>query len=116
MKKYIRATKYDDSMVWSHGNLRFRVYMNDCDEDHPVCVFQVSEIRPYDDADYAWAACNGRTVNYYRNNKKIASEPVILYDPEDYEEYRDYVDELIDSVCMTLRKYNKDVEPRIIHN
>ena len=116
MKKYIRATKYDSRMVWSHGNQRFSVHMNDCNEDNPLCVFQVSEIHPYDDADYAWAACDGRTVNYYRNNRKIASKPVIPYDPEDYEEYREYIDELVDSVCMTLREYNRDVEPRMIHN
>ena len=78
--------------------------------------YQTFKARPYDDADYAWAACNGRTVNYYRNNRKIASKPVIPYDPEDYEEYREYIDELVDSVCMTLLEYNRDVEPRMIHN
>ena len=116
MKKYVRSNfnaELTNSMTWTLGNTRFSIHMNDCDEDQPICKFSASEIHPYDMAEYTWARCTGDSVDYYRNMRKVAHKSVLLYDDEDYEEYHEYVYELVDSVCRTLRDYNRDVEPQI---
>lgn len=116
MKKYIKASEYEDRMVFTRSGTRYAVYMNDCSEKQPVCKFKMAGIHPYDDADYAWAVCDGAVVNYYRGQRKIGSNVVMQYDPDDYEEYSEYIYELVDSTAVTLRDYNKDVKPKIIHN
>lgn len=128
MKKYIKATRYTNSMIYTRNGVRFSVDMNDCSEDNPICKFAVSEIHPYDDADYVYAICNGSQITYYRPLRKndfirnaphtevVDRETLFDYDPEDWEDYNEYIREIIDETCVNLLGYNKTVEPIIIHN
>lgn len=128
MKKYIKATQYMDSMEYTRNGTRFRVYMNDCSEDQPICKFQIAEIHPYDDADYAYAVCDGVRIKYYRPLRKndfilnaprtqlIDQETIFDYDPDDWEDYNDYLREIIDETCVNLLGYNKNVKPIIMHD
>lgn len=122
MKKLIKssvtaATESSDYMTYTRSGQRFGVHLYN---DDPMSVkFQVTEIHPYDDAEYTWARCGYKGacyVEFIRNGKVIDGMQWHYYEEEDYEEEREYIDEMIDQTCAELRNYNRDVKPRMIHN
>ena len=122
MKKYIHASAYVNKLNYSRSGKRFSVRLSDCDERNPVCEFQITEIHPYDDADYAWAKCDGRVIKYYRNNIRSRRNELIglinipKYDPDRYDDYNEYVTNLVDIAAIDLIHHNKHVIPKMIHN
>ncbi len=106
---------YNGPFVHEHGRRRFSVYTKfEDDPDYFQC--QVSEIHPYDLAEYAWAEKDspcGATV--YKAGKKIGIINLPEYDPDNYEECYEYLDDIIDRIAVKLIWYNKGVEPRIDH-
>lgn len=107
---------------------RFSIHYDDVtDIDDPELSFKqfrasVSPIKPYDDADYAWATIEHGSISYYRKGKLIKREFYFMFsdygtDYEDmYENANEWITDLIDSICDTLIELNQNVEPRIIHN
>lgn len=124
MKKVVRASVLDpeisriqDYMTYTLAGQRFGVHILSDDPLYPK--FQVSEIHPYDDADYAWARCGYKGaayIEFIKSGKKIDGIQWHCYEDEDYEHEWEYLDEIVDQTCRELRHINKDVEPRIIHN
>lgn len=112
----MKASSYDSHCVIEHGRNRFSVYMDDVPTDQFTFLpprFQMSELHPYDDADYAWAKFDGGNVKFYRSGKLIDQMAIHEYEEDDYEDYDEYVSDILDSVAVTLRELNTDVKPRI---
>ena len=124
MKRLIKASdQYTDFITTQHGRQRFAVHINENGPYEGSFAAQISEIHPYDDADYAWAKIkfNGQ-VEFIQNGKVIDRMQLPGYEPEDYEEYYEnadvdtYISDMLDSVAVELMHINRDVEPRMVHN
>lgn len=105
------------------GKKRFSVHYNNIDNGpaaDPVCMLRqfeatISEIHPYDDADYAWARLGKGVVDYYRSNKHIDKSYYGTSDDMDVEN-EEWCDAVLYGVAENLADLNRDVEPRMIHN
>ena len=123
MKRYIRSSEtpkykhdYTDHEIYTWGKQKYSVYFKNADDlEHFQC--QVSELHPYDDAKYTWAKKDSpASATLYRNGKAVKTIPVVEYDPDNYEEDNEYIDDVIFSLCKALKEANKDVKPIMIHN
>lgn len=126
MKKVIVSTTEHKSKLDQHNTImrnkkRYSVKYNlvntEMDDHHLLKEFkaQVSEIHPYDDADYAWANINSGVIEYIQSGKVIDKSYYGSPDDMDIEHY-EWCDAVIDSAIDNLTVLNKDLEPRIIHN
>lgn len=116
----VKATDYTNRYNKVVDGQKFSVYTKY--EDSPENFqCQISEIHPYDDADYAWCkkdSPNSATV--YKNGKKYGY--IEVRDWDEYEESEPspsddkYIKEITDYICRQLRVINKDVKPVIVHN
>lgn len=122
MKKYIKAseqlTKY---FTFNHGKRKFSCHSVDIEtlEDPDLFRAQVSEIHPYDDAEYAWAQIGKKQplhVRYIREGKVIDVNMLPDYDDEAYESEQEYYNAILDIVAVRLLELNIDVEPIMVHN
>lgn len=114
----IQASKAEDwerRVVYNHGPRRFIAYMRN--EDDPANFqCQVSEIHPYDLAEYAWAEKDSpSSATVYKDGKKIGYIRLHDYDPEDFEDDNDYLDYILDEIAVKLRDFNRNVKSRIDH-
>ena len=124
MKRYVRSSKavkaamepYDNRFTYNRGGQNFSIYaFNTYDPDSFKC--QISEIHPYNDADYAWGEKDRpNSASIYQAGKRIKRIQVPEWDADRYEDENEYYDEVIDRICVTLRNINKGVEPRMVHN
>lgn len=124
MKKVIKSSsEYPKYVTIQHGPRKFSVHINEDGPYEGAFAAQITEIHPYDDADYAWAKIgfNGQ-VKFIQNGKVIDTMQLPVYEPEDYEEYYPnadvdaYIDDMLDSVAVELLQINKNVKPVMIHN
>lgn len=115
MKRKINCTTYTDYASVERGNQRFSVhYAYDNNPDLFQCA--VSEIHPYDLAEYAWAKKDRPTsAAIIKNGKRISWIDLPEYDEDAYETADEYIDEVIDRMCVALRRANKGVQPQIDH-
>ena len=117
MKRYIKSNT--ESQLNSHrftiqrSGTKFAV--NTSHEDDPDSFqFEVQELHPYDDAEYAWAKkASPVEVNLYRNGRRISVIPVPEWDEDQYEDATEYFNECLDITYLALIEANKNVEPRI---
>lgn len=126
MKKVIKSNANADLNLYDTfklGKKRFSVHYNNIDNGptaDPVSMLrqfkgQVSEIHPYDDADYAWADLSKGVVDYYRSNKHIDKSYYGTSDDMDVEN-EEWCEAVLHAVAENLVDLNRDVEPLIIHN
>ena len=124
MKKVIKSnTDLNLYNTFKLGNKRFSVHSNDIDNGptaDPMSMLrqfkaQVSEIHPYDDADYAWANLSKGVVDYYRSNKHIDKSYYGTSDDMDVEN-EEWCEAVLYAVAENLADLNRDVEPVMIHN
>lgn len=124
MKRYIRSsTSKSDKTVRSklkYKGVDFRINSTDisrcCGSDSLFDQFKanVSEIHPYDLAEYAWATLENGVVRYYKNGKLI--DRTFYFNSDDIGiEDSEWADDVIMDVCDHLIKLNKNVEQRIDH-
>ena len=124
MKRYVRAnTEYPEYLNIQHGHAHFGVHAN-FDGPYPGSfAASVSEIHPYDDAEYTWAKIgfNGQTI-FYRNGKVVDKMQLASYEPDDYEEQEfstsavdQYINDCLDTVATELLQMNRDVKPIMVH-
>lgn len=117
MKRYIRSSQYTSRYNKTVDGQKFSVYT--IYEDHPENFqCQVSEIHPYDLAEYAWAKKDSpSSATVYKNGKKIGY--IEVRDWDEYEENENnpssekYIKEITDYICKQLRSYNQNVKPQI---
>lgn len=124
MKRYIKssANKSDKTVrnTLRYKGTRFRINSTDisrcCGSDSLFDQFKadVSEIHPYDLAEYAWATLENGEVRYYKNGKLI--DRTFYFNSDDIGiEDSEWADDVIMDVCDHLIKLNKNVEQRIDH-
>lgn len=124
MKRMIKAsTEYTEYINIQHGNKKFGVHINTDGPYEGSFAAQISEIHPYDDAEYAWAKINfNGQVIFYQNGKVIDKMQLASYEPEDYEDYyenasvNEYINDCLDTVAVELLNMNRNVEPIMVHN
>lgn len=118
--KILASTTYQNrSIVPWHNMINFRVlWSNKTDPRTDINYFQLTEIHPYDEAEYYWALYEGgswiRIIYNGQTKQRIATTPYADVE-DDYEDQNDYVDQVIDSVMYELYHLNKDIKPRIDH-
>ena len=111
---YVKSsTSYTDHDIYTWGNQKYSIYFKNAD-DPANFQCQVSEIHPYDMAEYAWAKKDGPTsATVYKNGKKLRTVDIKEYDADDYEEDSEYINDVIFDLCKALKDINKGVKPII---
>lgn len=123
MKRIVSAGAAFNSQLQKYGTYmrgrqKYSIYENNPDNviDYKA---QITEIHPYDEAEYAWARIGYRgamSVEFIRDGEVIDKMQLHYYEPDDYESEDEYLDDVIDQVCVELRAINKGIEPKMIHN
>lgn len=122
-KKPVKASKVPSytghyTHKLSNGR-RYSVYtMYEGDADNFQC--QITEIHPYDEAEYYWIRKESpASATVYRNGKKQGYIELREWDDDAQDEYDDrdenFIADLVHYMCEELYAYNKDIEPRIDH-
>lgn len=115
MKKLITCSdKYESHFTYIRSGQKFSVYITYLE---PFVRLQVSEIHPYDDADYMWAMMEeDGLVKFIKDRQVIDDMQMQDYDADDYESFNDYIDDVVDKICLRLREFNRSVESRILYD
>lgn len=117
------ANKYPEYMKVSRGRQNFSVHYNLIDNSPSADAHQmwlefqasVSAIKPYDDAEYAWAQIENGHINVIKGGKVIQQYYYFDADDMDVENY-EWCDIIIDEAIDLIAKVNKDIEPRMVYN
>ena len=120
MKKVIRSNTFKNG--WSkkpqfinYKRNKFSVY-DKYEEDPMNYQCQVSEIHPYDLADYAWARKDSpSSAVIIKSGRIIKTIPVPEYDEDIYEHDWEYFQEVTETIFDALIDENKNVKPMIDH-
>lgn len=125
MKRLIASSESRTSdssyFVYTRSHQRFSVHMfNEGVPDSSHIKFTISELHPYDLAEYAWARVGYRGACYaefLKNGKKLDGMQFSYYedDEDSYEDMNEYLNDMLDSVAVELLHINALVEPRIDH-
>lgn len=117
------ANKYLKYMKVSRGGQNFSVHYNLIDNSPSADAHQmwlefqasVSAIKPYDDAEYAWAQIENGHINVIKGGKVI--QRYYYFDADDMDvENSEWCDIIIDEAIDLIAKINKDIEPRMVYN
>lgn len=117
------ANKYPEYMKASRDGQDFSIHYTEVDtspDADPWKMFHeykatVSEIHPYDDAEYAWAQIENGVIKYIQNGKVVDKSYYMTADDWDVEN-NEWCDSVINEAMDTLNQINSNVQPRIIHN
>lgn len=117
------ANKYPKYMKVSRGGQNFSVHYNLIDNSPSADAHQmwlefqasVSAIKPYDDAEYAWAQIENGHINVIKGGKVIQQYYYFNADDMDVEN-TEWCDIIIDEAIDLIAKINKDIEPRMVYN
>lgn len=119
----VKAFDFDQHTKLSFGRNWYSVHYNLIDTSPEADAHQmwldfqasVSPIKPYDDADYAWAQIENGHINVIKGGKVI--QQYYYFDADDIDiENSEWCDAVIELAVKYLEIANKDVTPRIIHN
>ena len=116
MKRLIRASitnDYTNRFKYSVNGQKFIIYSkyND-DPENFQC--QITEIHPYDLAEYYWVKKDSPAAAKVIKQGKITGYiDIDEYDEDRYSDPQDYIDSIIDYMCTMLYSYNRDIEPII---
>lgn len=121
MKRYVHSADIIDEksltgkpFEFQHGRKRF---MGRIVEDNNIIRSgQITQIHPYDDADYAWAKIEGPVVKFIRDGKVIDKMTIFEYDDEYYEHDWEYIDEVLDTIAVELINLDRNTKPVMVHN
>ena len=121
-KKSVRASadnSYTDRYKIKIGRQEFSVYTKYFDDpDNFQC--QITEIHPYDNANYYWIKKDQpASASVIKNGKRVGRIEVREYDDEAADEYNyageQFNRDIVAYLCEELRGYNREVEPQIDH-
>lgn len=114
---------YDKRMTVSRGGQKFSVYYNHVDNRPSADAHQmwlefkatVSAIKPYDDAEYAWAQIENGHINVIKGGKVI--QQYYYFDADDMDvENSEWCDSIIEQAIDYISEINDKVESRMVHN
>ena len=117
------ANKYPEYMKVSRGGQDFSVHYNLIDNSpsadaHKMWLeFQasVSAIKPYDDAEYAWAQIENGHINVIKGGKVI--QQYYYFDADDMDvENSEWCDSIIEQAIDYISEINDKVESRMVYN
>ena len=118
-----KASEYTDYMKYTRSRQNFGIHyaIKEDEFNGKYIICQIREIHPYDDAEYAWAKFDGQNAIYIKNGKQVLFYDMQEYyyegDGDDvYESFEEYMNDVIDTICVQLLRLNEDVEPRMVHN
>ena len=121
MKRVISAASFNSQVTHYSNrivkNQKFSIHQN-FPKDPNNLKADISEVHPYDEADYAWARIGSKghmQVQFIRNGKVFDTMQFAYFD-EDYHDPEAYINDVINTVCEDLLDFNKDVEPVMVHN
>jgi len=100
----------------THNKYVVKILDRDEDEIDGYIKFQMSIVKPYDDADYAWAEYDGSTIKCYQNNRLVDRMNGLFYEYDRYEDFDEYCNHVFEQTFRLLEEINKTVEPRILHD
>lgn len=97
---------------------RYKVSIGETDDNtvDGYCTFQMSIIKPYDDAEYAWAKYDGSTIKCFQDGKLVDYLNGIYYESDRYETFDEYCNYVIEKAFRMLEDINKTVEPRMLYD
>ena len=117
------ANKYPEYMKVSRGGQDFSVHYNLIDNSPSADAHQmwlefqasVSVIKPYDDAEYAWAQIENGHINVIKSGKVI--QQYYYFDADDMDvENSEWCDSIIEQAIDYISEINDKVESRMVHN
>ena len=117
MKRYIRSSvtnSYTDHFNYNYKGLyNFSIYSK-YDNDPEKFQCQITEIHPYDLAEYAWIKKDQpASASVIKNGKRIGYIELAEWDEDWYEDEDEYIRDIIDYMCDQLIAWNAKVEPII---
>ena len=123
MKRYIRSSRtndYTDHYTLTREGVKFSIYTKYAD-DPEMFQCQISELHPYDDADYAWVKKDSSAdATVYKKGRPYGHIEIREWDEDAEDEYNGNSDRFIrDSInylCGELRSFNRNVKPEMVHN
>jgi len=118
-KKTIKASStngYTDYHTYNRGGTKFSIHSKQLDDPYKFeCA--IEEIHPYDDADYYWVKKGSSLkADLIKNGRKVGDIFLDPYDDELYETPEEYVDDMIDYMCVELKNLNKEIKPRMMYD
>lgn len=119
------SSLYPKNRMVTAGSKRFSVKYNEVDASSNADSMkawqqfhaQVTEVHPYDEAEYAWARIGHRcgVIDYIKNGKIIDTS--YYSDAEDANmSITEWYDSVIDMAIENLLDINKDVKSKMRHN
>ena len=116
------ADNYDEYNTITYQRTKYSIHYTHINTDPNADSLQmfkefkatVSEIHPYDDADYTWAQIENGIIKYIKNGKVIDKSYYMTAEDWDLEN-NEWCDAVIDEAVYNLAELNKDVEPKMIH-
>lgn len=120
--KKVFSHKYDTLQGARYENVNYHIYYvevdsqnSSSDEMFNKLKAQITEIHPYDDADYVWARIESGMIKFIQNKKVIQTN--YYFSPDDMDiENTDWIETICDDAIITMRDMNQSVVPRMIHN
>lgn len=111
------STDYNATYKVRYRSQNYLVHYTIADYDDLFHTYsaQVTEIHPYDDAEYWWAKIDTGTIEYIYRGKVKDSEYYLTPEDEDVED-DEYCDVISDRAIKKLYELNKDITPRMIHS
>lgn len=118
-KKLIKASAtndYTDRFSYNRGGQKFTVYSKYSDDPYNFQC-QITEVHPYDDADYYWVKKDGpASARLIKKGKTVGYIDIDEYDEDYYEDANEYIRDIIDYMCVELMHHNSSIEPKMVHN
>lgn len=111
------GTDYMYSKKMKYGRRNYMVKYGQPDEYLGVDA-QITEIHPYDDAEYAWVRIQYASAEFIQNGKQIDRVPIPTYADNDefYEDIEEWLDDTFKQLISMLHDMNIDVQPKMVHN
>lgn len=122
MKRWIRASYVNNAdpieikTTLQHGPGGRYAVRGEYNPENGLVYASLSKLAPYDDAEYVWAKIKGLNVDFIQDGKIIDHMPLWSYEPDDYEDVEEYVNQILDQVVVELKNMNKDIKPVMVHN
>lgn len=115
--------RYDSYQTATYQGVMFGIHYTDVNTSPDVdsndmfnrFKAQISEIHPYDDGNYAWAKIEAGVIKIIRDGRSIDTSYYFTADDMDVEN-EEWCELVCNEAIEALRKTNKTVQPRMVHN
>lgn len=108
---------YENFVIVEHGpNIKYAAHYTIVEGLGRTIEFALTKLAPYVEADFVWARKGlGANVDFIQDGKVIDKMTLWSFEPEQYESFDEYVNNVFDQVALELEEHNKDVKQTVIH-